>query len=84
MLLPLALLNAINGRLDVAARVVGFDDAIQTRTGENLSIVAPLLHRRLDPLLAAGLSGDERARLVAEGTALRDEEAFKLAFGDTT
>ena len=84
MLLPLALLNALNGRLDVAARVVGFDDAIQTRTGENLSIVAPLLHRRLDPLLAAGLSDDERARLVAEGKALRDEEAFKLAFGDTT
>jgi hypothetical protein len=82
MVLPLALINALHGRLDAAARVTGFDDAIQAHTGENVSIVAPLLHARLDPLLAAGLSADERMRLAAEGAAMRDEEAFKLAFGD--
>ena len=82
LLLPLALLNARYGRLDAAARVAGFDGANRARTGENASVVAPLLDKRLEPLLAAGLSVDERARLVAEGAALRDEEAFKLAFGD--
>ena len=61
MLLPLALLNAMRGRLDVAARVVGFDDAIRARIGENASVDAPLLVGRLDPLLAAGLSS-RRAR----------------------
>jgi len=83
MLLPLALLNALHGKLDVAARIVGFDDAVRTRTGENVSPVAPFLHERLDPLLAAGLSAEERARRSAEGAALGDEDAFKLAFGDS-
>ena len=46
------------------------------------SVVAPLLHGRLDPLLAAGLSTDERARLAAQGAALRDDDVFTLAFGD--
>ena len=83
LLLPLALLNALRGRLDVAARVVGFDDAIRARIGENASVDAPLLVGRLDPLLAAGLPIGERARLAAEGAALREAEAFRLAFGDT-
>jgi hypothetical protein len=82
LLLPLALLNALHGRLDAAARIAGFDGAIQARSGENVSIVAPLICNRLDPLLANGLSVDERVRLVAEGAALRDEDAFKLAFID--
>ena len=81
LLLPLALLNASFGRLDVAARITGFDDAIQARTGENSNVVAPLLHGRLDPLLAAGLVADERARSVAAGAALREEDVFKLALG---
>jgi predicted ATPase len=82
LLLPLALINASHGRLNVAARVAGFDDAIQARTGENVSIVAPLLRGRLNPLLAAGFSADERTRLAAEGAAMHDEETFKLAFGN--
>ena len=83
MLLSLALLNALQGRLDVAARVVGFDGAIQARIGETVDVVAPNIRARLDPLLATGLPADERARLVAEGAALRDDEAFRLAFGDS-
>jgi predicted ATPase len=83
MLLPLALLNALRGRLDVAARVVGFDDAIRASIGENASVDAPLLVGCLDPLLAAGLPIGERARLAAEGAALQEAEAFRLAFGDT-
>ena len=82
MLLSLALLNALQGRLDVATRIVGFDDAIQVRIGEAVNVLAPIFHARLDPLLVAGLPADERARLAAEGAALRDDEAFRLAFGD--
>ena len=82
LLLPLALIHALHGNLDTAARVAGFDAAVQARSGENVSIVAPLLHGRLDPLLASHLSVDERTRLAAEGAALRDEEAFRLALED--
>jgi predicted ATPase/DNA-binding winged helix-turn-helix (wHTH) protein len=79
LLLPLALINALAGRLEVAARITGFDDAAQARTGENASIVAEVLHARLDPLLGAGLSADERMRLATEGAAMHEEDAFNLA-----
>jgi hypothetical protein len=69
--------------LDVAARVVGFDDAIRASIGENASVDAPLLVGRLDPLLAAGLPTGERVRLAAEGAVLQKAEAFRLAFGAT-
>jgi len=35
----------------------------------------------LDPLIAGGLSVAERAQLAAEGDALSDEEAVKMALG---
>jgi predicted ATPase/DNA-binding winged helix-turn-helix (wHTH) protein len=82
ILLPLVLLNALQGRLEVAARVAGFDATVRSRSGENETIWAPLLHPRVDALLSAGLSRGERARLAAEGAALSDEAAFKLALGD--
>ena len=82
MLLSLALLNALSGRPDVAARIVGFDAAVQARIGENVNVLAPLFDERLEALLAERLSADERARLAAEGATLRDEEAFRRAFGD--
>ena len=66
----------------MAARVAGLDEAIRLRNDENVRITAPLLYGLIDPLLAVELSGDERTRLAAEGAAMRDEEAFKLAFGD--
>jgi len=81
MLLPLALLNAMTGRFDVAARVAGFDEAVQARSGENQSVVEPLFHARLDPLLATGLEADERARLVAQGAVMNADDVFKLALG---
>ncbi len=82
LLLPLALVNARYGRLEAAARIAGFDAANQIRTGENANVVTPLLNARLEPLLAAGLAPDKRARLVAEGAALHEDEAFRLALGD--
>jgi len=84
MLMSLALLNALRGRPDIAARLVGFDAAVRARAGESVNVFATLFHERLDPLLAAGLSTAERSRLAAEGAALGDAEAFKLAFGDST
>jgi len=82
LLLPLALISALRERMSAAARIAGFDNAVQVRSGENASVVAPLLHERLDPLLATRFSVDERAQLAAEGAVLREEEAFKLAFED--
>jgi hypothetical protein len=72
MLAPLALIAALRGRVDDAARIAAFDRAVQARSGENPSVVAPLLHARLDPLL-------ERPRLDAHDAALTGEEAFRLA-----
>jgi predicted ATPase/DNA-binding winged helix-turn-helix (wHTH) protein len=81
MLLSLALLNAHAGRLDVAMRIVGFDNALGSRIGDAVNILADLYRKELDPLLAR-IPSEERARLAAEGAALTDEEVFKLAFGD--
>ena len=81
MLLSLALLNAMQGRLEAAARIAGFADALQARVGENFGGFASLFRARLDPLLAA-LPEGERLRLSAEGAALRNESVFKLAFDE--
>jgi hypothetical protein len=40
------------------------------------------LRTRVDPLLAAGLPAPELARLREEGAAMRDEQVFRLGFGD--
>ena len=60
-------------------RVVGFDNALETRAGDPVNILAGLHRRELDPLLAR-LPGDQQARLAAEGAALTDEEVFRLAY----
>ena len=83
MLLPLALLDAMQGRIELAARIDAFAEAARERSGENESPVAPLIRQRLEPLLAAGLPRDQRARLAKEGAALDEERAFRLAFGDS-
>jgi predicted ATPase/DNA-binding winged helix-turn-helix (wHTH) protein len=82
LLLPLALIAALQGRLDAAARIAGFDDAVQVRSGENASFVAPIFRSRLDPLLTARLAASERAKLALDGASLSEEEAFRLALGD--
>jgi hypothetical protein len=62
-------------------RIIGRDDAIAAPTGKVVRPVSVLLRARLEPLLA-GLGADELARLRAEGAAMRDDQAFKLGFGD--
>jgi tetratricopeptide (TPR) repeat protein len=79
---PLALLVALQGRLADAARIIGRDDAVHAHTGDPMRPNAAQVRARLDPLLAAVLPAAEIARLHAEGAAMRDEQVFKLAFGD--
>jgi predicted ATPase len=79
---PLALLVALRGRLGDAARIVGRDDAVHDRTGDPVRPNAAQLRAQLDPLLVAALPAPELARLRAEGAAMRDEQVFKLAFGE--
>jgi hypothetical protein len=81
LLLSLALLNAREGRFDVAMRIVGFDNALGSRLGDAVNILAPIYRKELDPLVAR-LTADERARLAAEGAALTDEDVFKIAYGE--
>ena len=81
LLAALALLAALQGRLAAAARIIGRDDAIAARTGKVVRPVSVLLRARLEPLLA-GLGAHELARLRAEGAAMRDDQVFKLGFGD--
>ena len=82
LLSALALLAALQGRFEAAARVIGFDDANLARTGEVVRPVAALVRARLGPLLDAALPAPELARLRAEGAALRGEQVFRLGFGD--
>src|SRR5436190_1816445 len=81
MLLSLSLLCAMQGRLESAARITGFADALQARVGENFGAFASLFRERLDPLLAT-LSADERQRLAEEGSGMRDEAVFRLALDE--
>jgi tetratricopeptide (TPR) repeat protein len=83
LLLPLALIAALQDRLDAAARIAACDETIQARTGENESVFTPLLRGRLDPLLAA-LPSEERSRIEREGAALDEASGFRLAFGEAT
>jgi predicted ATPase/DNA-binding winged helix-turn-helix (wHTH) protein len=84
LLLPLALVAALQGKVELAARLAAFDDAREARSGENPSIAAAHLRTPLEARLASALSVEARARLAAEGVALRDEDAFRLALGDGT
>jgi len=78
----LALLAALQSRLAAAARIIGHDDAVHSRTGESARPNAAQLRALLDPMLEAALPAPELARLRAEGAAMRDEQVFKLAFDD--
>jgi hypothetical protein len=81
LLLPLALINAMLGRVEAAARIAAFEVARRSQTGENESLVTGMFEARLQPLLTRKLSAQQRDKLRAEGAKLREEEAFELAFG---
>ncbi|HTI45039.1 MAG TPA: winged helix-turn-helix domain-containing protein [Casimicrobiaceae bacterium] len=79
LLLPLALAHALRGHLDTATRIAAYDRAAQARSGENPSVHGPPLEARLEAILKTGLSADARKRVDAQGAALTEDEAFRLA-----
>jgi predicted ATPase/DNA-binding winged helix-turn-helix (wHTH) protein len=82
VLVPLALIVALQGRCEAAARIIGRDEAVHERAGVDVRPIAAQVRARLDPLLAAALPAPELARLRAEGAAMRDEQVFRLGFDD--
>ena len=74
----LALCAALQGRLPDAARIVGYADAAMARAGASERQWTMIL-TRLNPMLDAGLAPEELARLRAEGAALREADAVRLA-----
>ena len=79
LLVPLALSAAMEGRLADAARIAGYSDARQALPGRARRAPERDRRARVDALLAAGLSDEERRARLAEGAALREDEVFALA-----
>ncbi|MGE5129720.1 MAG: ATP-binding protein [Sphingomonadaceae bacterium] len=79
-----ALRLALSARLADAARLEGYADAaFATRNSVREPNEARAQHRVV-ALLRERMAKDELARLLAEGAALRDEEALRIAAGDRT
>ncbi len=77
----LALCAALRGRLADAARIIGYADAALERAGAVSERHWTTMSDRLNPMLSAGLPPAELARLRAEGAAMREEDAVRLALG---
>lgn len=75
----LALLAALHGRMDAAARLAGYADAANARVGKRESNETAAIARTLQ--LARDALGDAASdRLHAEGATLRDADIEALAF----
>ena len=77
----LALLAALDGRFDAAARLAGYADAANARVGPREPNEAAA-HARAVQLARAALGDAAFDRLHAEGAALRDADIEALAFGE--
>jgi|GEM_PF-613756 len=77
----LALLAALAGRLDAAARLSGYADAANARMGERQSNEAAA-YARATQVARAALGDAAFDRLHAEGAVLRDADVEALAFGE--
>lgn len=77
----LALLAALDDRVDAAARLAGYADAANARLGPRESNEAAA-HARAVRLARAALGDAAFDRLHAEGAALRDADIEALAFGE--
>ncbi|MEP7207746.1 MAG: winged helix-turn-helix domain-containing protein [Casimicrobiaceae bacterium] len=75
-----AMLIALRGRLDDAARVWSYAEGVYAREGRYPRPVARRIRDRLLALLAAERPSDTLARLYDEGRRLTDDEACALAF----
>jgi len=77
----LALLAALAGRLEAAARLAGYADAANARERDANEAAA---HARAVHLARAALGDATFDRLQAEGAVLRDADVEALAFGEGT
>ncbi|MEO6564893.1 MAG: hypothetical protein ABIO63_02565, partial [Casimicrobiaceae bacterium] len=77
-----ALCAALRGRLEDAARIVGFADAAYVQSGALRELRWTNLSERLEQLFAAALSAEARTRLYAEGAVMREEDAIRMGLGD--
>lgn len=80
---PLARLLLRSGRPADAARLVGYADALERRAGIGRSAGHAIVREALHAELAAVLDGDEITRLAAEGAALGEADAMRLALEAT-
>ena len=79
----LALGAAQTGAFADAARIVGYAEAAHERAGVDPDRTEMSVDESLWSSLRAGLTPDELARYRAEGAAMREEEAVKLARAST-
>ncbi len=75
----LALRAALVGRSADAARVAGYVDAMFAAKGVVRQVNEAQARARLDRLLHDQLGSVERAKLLAEGAIMREEDACRLA-----
>ncbi len=81
VLVPLALCAAMQGRLADAVRILGFAESTRARDGAQPEVYWSSVKDRLHTLVSAGFDLEEQARLRAEGAALPDVVAWRLALG---
>jgi predicted ATPase/DNA-binding winged helix-turn-helix (wHTH) protein len=74
-----ALLGVLNGRSAVAAKLTGFVDAVQDRSGEVLEFTERQINDRLSMLLAVELSADDIAAHARDGAGWRERQAVDFA-----
>ena len=75
----LALRAALVGRCADAARVAGYVDAVFAAKGVVRQLSEARARARLDRVLCDGLDANERAKLLAEGATLTEQDACRLA-----
>lgn len=78
----LALLIAAGGRIDDAARLAGYGDAMLVMHGRIRQPNEVRARHSLDSMLAEKLRPDERARLIEDGASLGEEEAGRIVVLD--
>jgi hypothetical protein len=76
-----ALCAALQDRPADAARIIGYADDVLTRAGTVQEAHWTTIAERLSRAIEDALAPDELARLRAEGAAMREEDAVRLALG---
>jgi tetratricopeptide (TPR) repeat protein len=80
----IAMLVALRGRIDAAARILAYADHRHATQGVTPRLAARRTRQRLVDMIAASRPPDVVARLAEEGRRLTDDEAGALAFPAAT